>query len=293
MQTVNTAAALRAARAALTGQVGLVPTMGALHAGHLALVEQARAECDAVMVSIFVNPTQFGPNEDLSRYPRDIPHDLALLEQAGVDVVFIPPPEEMYPPGFQTWVEVTDVTRGLEGERRPGHFRGVATVVAKLFHLFQPHIAYFGQKDAQQVAVIKRMARDLDFPLAIAVCPTQREPDGLALSSRNRYLNVEQRQAAVVLYRALSAAGRVYEAGERHPEKLRSAMLSVLQAEALVEPDYVSAADARTLQELTLPGNEPVLLSIAVRVGTTRLIDNLLLPLALNNRADLSAVLGG
>lgn len=293
MQTVNTVAALRAARAALTGQVGLVPTMGALHAGHLALVEQARAECDAVMVSIFVNPTQFGPNEDLSRYPRDIPHDLALLEQAGVDVVFIPPPEEMYPPGFQTWVEVTDVTRGLEGERRPGHFRGVATVVAKLFHLFQPHIAYFGQKDAQQVAVIKRMARDLDFPLAIAVCPTQREPDGLALSSRNRYLNVEQRQAAAVLYRALSAAGRVYEAGERHPEKLRSAMLSVLQAEALVEPDYVSAADARTLQELTLPGNEPVLLSIAVRVGTTRLIDNLLLPLALNNRADLSAVLGG
>ncbi len=293
MQTVNTVAALRAARAALTGQVGLVPTMGALHAGHLALVEQARAECEAVMVSIFVNPTQFGPNEDLSRYPRDIPRDLALLEQAGVAVAFIPPPEAMYPPGFQTWVEVTDITRGLEGERRPGHFRGVATVVAKLFHLFQPHIAYFGQKDAQQVAVIKRMVRDLDFPLAIAVCPTRREPDGLALSSRNRYLNVEQRQAAAVLYRALLAAGRVYEAGERHPEKLRTTMLAVLQAEALAEPDYVSAADARTLQELTLPGDEPVLLSMAVRVGMTRLIDNLLLPLALNNRADLSAVLGG
>lgn len=293
MQTVNTVAALRAARLAFTGRVGLVPTMGALHAGHLSLVEQARADCDAVMVSIFVNPTQFGPNEDLSRYPRDIPYDLALLEQAGAAVVFIPPPEVMYPPGFQTWVDVTGVTQGLEGERRPGHFKGVATVVAKLFNLFQPQVVYFGQKDAQQVAVIKRMARDLDFPLTIAVCPTQREADGLALSSRNRYLNAEQRQAAGALYRALYAAGRAYDGGERHPEKLRAAMLAVLQAEPLAEPEYVSAADARTLQELTLPGDAPVLLSMAVRVGATRLIDNLLLPLALNNRVDLTAALGG
>ncbi|MBI5669401.1 MAG: pantoate--beta-alanine ligase [Chloroflexi bacterium] len=292
MQVVETIEALREARAALTGRVGLVPTMGALHAGHLSLVEQARAECDAVMVSIFVNPTQFGPNEDLSRYPRDLAHDLSLLERAGVDVVFTPTPELMYPPDFQTWVEVAEVSKGLEGERRPGHFRGVATVVAKLFNLFQPHAAYFGQKDAQQVVVIKRMVLDLNFPLEIIVCPTQREADGLALSSRNVYLNADQRRAAAVLSRALLAAGAAYEGGERHPEKLRAAMLAVLQAEPLAQPEYVSAADARTLQELTLPGETPVLLSMAVRVGTTRLIDNMLLPPALNNRADLTAVLG-
>lgn len=293
MQMAETIDALRQARCRLTGRVGLVPTMGALHVGHLSLVEHARADCDAVMVSIFVNPTQFGANEDLSRYPRDIPHDLALLEKAGVDVVFTPTPEMMYPPGFQTWVEVGEVTKGLEGERRPGHFRGVATVVAKLFNLFQPHAAYFGQKDAQQVAVIKQMVRDLNFPLEIVVCPTRREADGLALSSRNMYLKTDQRKAATVLSRALLAAGQVYADGERHPEKLRATMLAVLQAEPLAEPEYVSAADARTLEELTLPGETPVLLSMAVRVGTTRLIDNMLLPLKLNNRADLTAVLGG
>lgn len=293
MQTVDTIEALRAARAELAGRVGLVPTMGALHAGHLSLVEQAHADCDAVMVSIFVNPAQFAPNEDLKRYPRDIPHDLAVLERAGVAVVFTPAPEEIYPPGFQTWVEVAEVTKGLEGERRPDHFRGVATVVAKLFNLFQPQAAYFGQKDAQQVAVIKCMVRDLNFPLEIVVCPTRRESDGLALSSRNVYLNDDQRRAAVALSRALLAAGSAYDGGERHPEKLRAAMLAVLQAEPLAEPEYVSAADVATLEELSLPGDAPVLVSLAVRVGVTRLIDNMLLPLALNNRADLTAVLGG
>lgn len=293
MQMAETIETLRQARGKLTGRVGLVPTMGALHAGHLSLVEHARADCDAVMVSVFVNPTQFGANEDLTRYPRDLPHDLSLLEKAGADVVFTPTPEMMYPPGFQTWVEVGEVTKGLEGERRPGHFRGVATVVAKLFHLFQPQAAYFGQKDAQQVAVIKQMVRDLNFPLEIIVCPTQREADGLAMSSRNAYLKPDQRKAATVLSRALQAAGQAYANGERHPEKLRAAMLAVLQTEPLAEPEYVSAADARSLEELTLPGETPVLLSMAVRVGVTRLIDNILLPLSLNNRADLTTVLGG
>jgi pantoate--beta-alanine ligase len=293
VQIVDTVEGLRAARAALKGRVGLVPTMGALHAGHLSLVEQARADCDAVTVSIFINPAQFGPNEDLNRYPRDLPGDLAALEKAGADVVFTPTPDLMYPPGYQTWIDVTEVTRGLEGERRPGHFRGVATVVAKLFNLFQPQAAYFGQKDAQQAAVLKRLVRDLNFPLEMVICPTLREADGLAMSSRNAYLNPEQRRAAGVLYRALSAAEEVYAAGQREPNSLRTAMLDVLRAEPLAEPEYVSVADARSLRELDEPSGAPVLVSMAVRIGTTRLIDNLLLPLMLNNRADLTAVLGG
>jgi pantoate--beta-alanine ligase len=293
MQIADTVEGLRAARAGLKGRAGLVPTMGALHAGHLSLVEQARADCDAVMVSIFINPAQFGPNEDLNRYPRDLPGDLTALEKAGVDVVFTPTLDLMYPPGYQTWVDVTEVARGLEGERRPGHFRGVATVVAKLFNLFQPQAAYFGQKDAQQAAVLKRLVCDLNFPLEMVICPTLREADGLAMSSRNAYLNPEQRRAAGVLYRALSAAGEFYAAGQRDPNRLRATMLDVLRAEPLAEPEYVSAADARSLRELDEPSDEPVLISTAVRIGTTRLIDNLLLPLTLNNRADLTAVLGG
>ncbi|NWG17015.1 MAG: pantoate--beta-alanine ligase [Chloroflexi bacterium] len=293
MRMIDTIEGLRAARAELKGRTGLVPTMGALHAGHLSLVGQARADCDAVMVSIFINPAQFGPGEDLSRYPRDLPGDLAALEKAGVDVVFTPTPDLMYPPGFQTWIEVAEVSRGLEGERRPGHFRGVATVVAKLFNLFQPHAAYFGQKDAQQVAVIKRMVRDLDFPLELVICPTVREADGLAMSSRNAYLNPEQRRAAGVLYRALSAAGDAHAAGLRDPDALRAIMLDMLRAEPLAEPEYVSVADARSLRELDAPGDAPMLLSMAARVGATRLIDNRLLPPDLNNRADLTAVLGG
>lgn len=292
MQILNDPSELRAARSRFAGRVGLVPTMGALHAGHLALVEQARADMDQVIVTIFVNPTQFAANEDLARYPRDLPHDLELLRSAGVDAVFTPSVETMYPPAFQTWVEVTEVAQGLEGARRPGHFRGVATVVAKLFNLCQPHAAYFGQKDAQQVAVIKQMVRDLNFPLAIVVCPTVREADGLAMSSRNVYLDAYQRQAASVLYRALSAAAEAYEGGERRPDSLRQAMLTVLDEAPQVAVEYVSAADARTLRELNTPSSEPVLLSLAVRLGATRLIDNLLLPLRLNNQYDLTRTLG-
>ncbi len=278
MQTVDTVAALRAARARLTGAVGLVPTMGALHAGHLSLVARARAENSAVIATIFVNPLQFGPAEDLAAYPRDLPGDLALLGQAGVDLVFTPTPGLMYPPDFQTQVEVTRVAQGLEGAHRPGHFQGVATVVTKLFNLTQPQRAYFGQKDAQQAAVIRQMARDLNFPLDVVVCPTVRDSDGLALSSRNAYLTPEQRQAAPVLYRALRAAATAYAAGERDAEALRQTMRAALAAEPLAQPEYVSAADAATLAECDGPLPAQTLLSLAVRIGRTRLIDNWLLP---------------
>lgn len=278
MKTADTLEALREARAALRGPVGVVPTMGALHAGHLSLVARARAENESVIVTIFVNPLQFGPSEDLAAYPRDLPGDLALLERAGVDLVFTPTPDMMYPPGFQTFVEVTGVSQGLEGAHRPGHFRGVATVVAKLFNLTQPDRAYFGQKDAQQVAVIRQMVRDLGFPLALVICPTAREADGLALSSRNVYLTPEQRRAAPVLYRALQAASTAYAAGERSAEMLRRIMRDTLAAEPLAQPEYVSAADADTLAELEGVVSERVLLSMAVRIGRTRLIDNHLLP---------------
>jgi pantoate--beta-alanine ligase len=267
----------RAARAALQGRVGLVPTMGYLHEGHLALVRQAVAENDHVAVSIFVNPTQFGPTEDFNSYPRDPERDLQLLREAGVALVFMPPVSEMYPPGFQTYVEVTGVSQGLEGARRPGHFRGVATVVAKLFNIVQPDRAYFGQKDAQQVAVIQRMVADLAMPLQIVVVPTVRAADGLALSSRNSYLTPEQRQAAPVLYRALMAAKALFDSGNKSPEALRQAMCDVLNSEPLAQVDYVSAADASTLVELDSPTDRPILLSMAVRIGRTRLIDNLVL----------------
>lgn len=293
MQTVDSIDALRKARKELRGRVGVVLTMGALHTGHLALVQEARSDNDSVLTTIFVNPTQFGPNEDLSKYPRDLPRDLDMLEKAGVDLVFTPTPEMMYPKGFQSWIEVTEVSHGLEGEHRPGHFKGVATVVAKLFNLTQPDTAYFGQKDAQQVVVIKRMARDLNFPLEIAVCPTVRESDGLAMSSRNVYLSVEQRAAAGILFRSLETAAGIYTAGERNPERLRQAILRVLHEEPLAEVEYVSAADAARLEELNAISVEPILLSMAVRIGQTRLIDNLLLPLELNNRQDLTRVLGG
>ena len=268
---------LRAVRASLPGSFGLVPTMGALHDGHLSLVRRAKAECDHVGVSIFVNPAQFGPGEDLSKYPRDLDHDLKLLELLGVDVVWTPAPKVVYPPGFQTWVAVEQVSAPLEGKHRPGHFRGVATVVAKLLNAFTPDKAYFGQKDAQQVVVIKQMVRDLNFPLEIVVCPVVREPDGLALSSRNVYLNPEERKAATVLYRALSAAKAKYDAGERDAEMLRAAMSSTIAAEPLAREEYVSAADPDTLAELERI-DKGVLLSMAVRIGKTRLIDNFLLP---------------
>jgi pantoate--beta-alanine ligase len=274
MNTVASLADLRRARAALPEPVGLVPTMGFLHEGHLSLVERARHECRGVAVSIFVNPTQFGPTEDLAAYPRDLPGDLARLEAAGVDLVWTPPPEVMYPPGFQTWVTVENVSQGLEGERRPGHFRGVATVVTKLFHAFQPQKAYFGQKDAQQAAVIRRLTADLDFPVEIVVCPTVREADGLAMSSRNAYLDPAERRAATVLYRALEAARLAHAAGERQAERLRRVMQSVLAEEPRVKVQYVSVADPDALNELDGRA-ERALLSMAVYIGKTRLIDNM------------------
>ncbi len=265
---------LRTARRLLEGTVGFVPTMGYLHEGHLSLVRRARAECDRVVVSIFVNPTQFGPNEDLARYPRDLKRDLTLLEKEEVDLVWTPTEDEMYPPGYATWVEVEGLTRPLEGAARPGHFRGVTTIVTKLFNAVQPHKAYFGQKDAQQALVIRRMTRDLNFPIEIVICPTVREADGLAMSSRNVYLNPQERQAATVLFRALTAAQEAYQRGERNADALRALMTQVITSEPLARLQYVSIADYDTLEELqTVTGK--VLFSMAVFIGQTRLIDNI------------------
>jgi pantoate--beta-alanine ligase len=286
MQVLTTIEEFRQAKSALPGSWGLVPTMGYLHAGHLSLVKRARAENDHVAVSIFVNPTQFGPNEDLAAYPRDLDRDLRLLEPLGVDLVFNPSTEVMYPPNYQTYVTVEDVTKYLEGAARPTHFRGVATVVAKLFNSVGAQRAYFGQKDAQQTIVIKRMVQDLNMPIDIIICPTMREADGLAMSSRNTYLDAEQRRAAPVLYRALCAAKEAFDRGERDGDRLRSIMRDIIEAEPLAKLDYVSAADAVTLQEIGPhpypPPSQPaatregVLLSMAVRVGKPRLIDNFL-----------------
>jgi pantoate--beta-alanine ligase len=275
MRVIHTVAGMRAARA-VVGDLGLVPTMGYLHAGHLSLVARAKAECAAVAASIFVNPTQFGPNEDLSRYPRDLPRDLGLLEAAGVDMVFAPEPAEMYPPGFETAILVGGVTEVLEGAVRPGHFAGVATVVAKLFNIVQPTRAYFGQKDAQQSVVINKLVRDLDLPVEVVVAPTVREADGLALSSRNSYLTPEQRAAAPAIFRALSETQRRFDAGERDAEALRQALREVLASEAALQIDYISIADPLTLHELATIERQG-LASLAVRLGATRLIDNLLL----------------
>ena len=276
MKVAHSLPELRLARGGLPGPLGLVPTMGYLHEGHLSLVRRARAECTSVAVSIFVNPAQFGPNEDLASYPVDLERDQALLEQEAVDLLWIPTADQMYPAGFQTWVTVEELTRPLEGEHRPGHFRGVATVVAKLFNAMQPDRAYFGQKDAQQLAVVRRMAQDLDFPLEVMACPTMREADGLAMSSRNARLNPKERQAAAVLYRALSAAQQAYAGGERESEALRRSVTEILQAEPLARIQYTSVADPETLAEL--PGEVGrALLSMAVFLGKTRLIDNVLL----------------
>ncbi len=279
MRKVSPLDELRKIRLSLDGTFGFVPTMGFLHEGHLSLIRRARDECKHVVVSIFVNPTQFGPKEDLAKYPRDLGKDFQLISSletpsaASEIVVWTPSAGMMYPTGYQTWVEVEAMTRPLEGAMRPGHFRGVTTVVAKLFNAVQPHKAYFGQKDAQQAAVIRQMARDLNFPIEIVVCPTTREPDGLAMSSRNVYLDAEQRKAATVLFRSLSAAKELYEAGERDAEKVRGKMKEVLAGEPLAEPQYVSCADYDTLEELTeIKGK--ALLSMAVFIGKTRLIDN-------------------
>jgi len=274
VKTAATIAEAREWRRAAGGSVGLVPTMGFLHAGHLSLVERARRENDRVAASLFVNPKQFGPSEDLARYPRDLARDMRLLEEGGCDLLFAPDALEMYPAGFETAVDAGSVSAPLEGARRPGHFRGVATVVLKLFGILQPDRAYFGQKDAQQLAVMRKMTRDLDVPVEIVACPTVREADGLAMSSRNVYLDPDDRRAAPVLYRALSAARDRWTAGERDAEALRQAMRAVLEAEPRARADYVSVADPETCRELDRVEG-PALLSLAAFVGKARLIDNI------------------
>jgi pantoate--beta-alanine ligase len=276
MRTVATIAEVRAWRSDCVGRVGLVPTMGYLHRGHRSLLERARAENDHVAATLFVNPTQFAPTDDLTRYPRDLEGDTRLLESVGCDLLVAPPPAEVYAPGFDTFVDVGAVAGPLEGAHRPGHFRGVATVVLKLLNIVQPHRAYFGRKDAQQLGVIRRMVRDLDMPVEIVGCPTVRESDGLALSSRNSYLGPEDRAAATVLSRALRAAEALWSAGERDAETLRRSMRAVLAAEARARPDYVSVADPDTFVELDRVLGR-ALLSMAVRVGPARLIDNVIL----------------
>lgn len=254
---------------------GFVPTMGYLHEGHLSLVRRAREENERVAVSIFVNPTQFGPGEDLSQYPRALERDMELLRAAHADLVFTPNDADMYPPGFQTYVSVGDVAKTLEGASRPSHFQGVATVVTKLFNIVQPTRAYFGQKDAQQVAVLRQMVADLNFNLEFIVCPTVRELDGLAMSSRNKYLSPEERQAATVLYRALTAAESAWRAGEKRGETLRAIMTATVAHEKLARLDYASVADPMTMIELEHISAQ-ALFSLAVFVGKTRLIDNFL-----------------
>ncbi|MFC1943289.1 pantoate--beta-alanine ligase [Chloroflexota bacterium] len=276
MKVVETIAEMRRLRLELAEPIGFVPTMGYLHDGHLALVKRARAENPSVVVSIFVNPTQFGPHEDFDSYPRDTQRDLTMLEKGKTDIVFMPPVAEMYPPQFDGWVEVGKVTERLEGATRPSHFRGVTTVVAKLFNIVQPTKAYFGQKDAQQVTVIRKMVADLNMNLEIVTIATFREPDGLAMSSRNTYLNPEQRQAAVVLYRALNLAQQLWSQGERDAQRLRQAMIELIQKQPLATIDYVSIADTETLEELD-EVKPPALVSLAVKIGKTRLIDNIVL----------------
>ena len=277
MKVVRTPFEARRERRALGGSVGFVPTMGALHEGHLSLVRRARDENAEVAASVFVNPAQFGPREDLAAYPRALERDLGLLEREGVALVFVPEDGAMYPPGFETWVEPGGLAARLEGERRPGHFRGVLTVVAKLLNALEPDRAYFGQKDAQQAILIRRMARDLDFATDVVVCPIVRERDGLAMSSRNVYLSAEERKAAAVLARALEAASVAWDAGERRGDVLRRTALTILATEPLATPDYVSAADPSTLLESDGPARH-LLISMAVRFGATRLLDNVVLP---------------
>ena len=271
MEIVRTVAAMRAAVAGR--RVGFVPTMGYLHEGHLSLVREARARADVVVVSIFVNPTQFGPNEDLARYPRDLERDVAMLSKEGVDLVFAPEANEIYPAGARTFVEVEGLSDRLEGASRPGHFRGVATVVTKLFEIVRPEVAVFGQKDAQQALVIRRMVRDLIIDVEVVVAPTKRDEDGVALSSRNVYLSADERRAAGAIPRALAAARRALAQGERDPERIVAAARAVLDAEPLLRLDYLALVDAETLDPLERARGE-MLLAVAVFAGKTRLIDN-------------------
>ncbi|MFC1983901.1 pantoate--beta-alanine ligase [Chloroflexota bacterium] len=276
MKVIEKIADMKRIRQRLAEPVGFVPTMGYLHEGHLALVRQAKIENRSVVVSIFVNPTQFGPQEDYEKYPRDHELDLSILEDEKTDIVFMPSVAEMYPEQFNSWVDVEKLTERLEGAARPTHFRGVTTVVAKLFNIVEPARAYFGQKDAQQLIVIKKMAADLNMNLEIVSIPTVREPDGLAMSSRNTYLNSEQRRAATVLYQALTLAQGLCSQGERNAEQIRQQMTALIQKQPLADIDYVSIADNATLEELDTV-SPPALVSMAVRIGRTRLIDNVVL----------------
>ena len=276
MQIAKTIAEMKALRMKSLGSVGFVPTMGYLHDGHLALVKQARAENSVVVASIFVNPTQFGPTEDFKTYPRDTERDLAMLRKERTDIVFMPSAEDMYPKGYSSWVEIEKVTDRLEGSCRPGHFKGVTTIVAKLFNIVEPTRAYFGQKDAQQASVIKKMVADLNMNLEVIVAPTVRESDGLAMSSRNVYLNPQERQAATVLFKALTLARNLRGKGEKNADTIREEMTFLISKEPLAEIEYVSIADAKTLEELTKI-DRPALASLAVRIGKTRLIDNIVL----------------
>ena len=263
--------------------VGLVPTMGALHAGHLSLIKQARQQCSSVVASIFVNPTQFGPSEDFSKYPRTLPADTETLENAGVHCLFLPEAKEIYPQGYSTYVTVEGLSERLEGRLRPGHFRGVSTVVMKLLQIVQPQFAYFGRKDAQQAAIISHMARDLNLDSEIVVCPIEREPDGLAMSSRNVYLNVTDRQAAPVLHRALHAAQLLLQNGTRDAPSLQAAMHRVLKEESRAKLDYVEIVDAHTFEPLTHV-NRAAYVLIAAKFGETRLLDNMLVDFSDNDR---------
>lgn len=276
MKIAETIAEARQLREGLPGPVGLVPTMGFLHDGHLALIRRSRVENSLMVVSVFVNPAQFGPQEDFKTYPRDIERDLKILARENTDIVFLPSVEEMYPPGFDGWVDMGKIARRLEGASRPGHFRGVATVVAKLFNIVQPTKAYFGQKDAQQTIVIKKMVADLDMNLKVVTVPTVRETDGLAISSRNAYLNTEERQAAVVLYRSLCLSQQLWAKGEKGAGKIREQMTAFIQSEPFTTIDYVSIAEPETLEEMAVV-KTPALVSLAVRIGKTRLIDNVVL----------------
>ena len=276
MKIVDRIADMRQLRQELTEPVGFVPTMGYLHEGHLSLVRRARAENPSLVVSIFVNPTQFGPQEDFHSYPRDSKRDLALLEKEAADVVFVPSASEMYPPQFNSWVEVGKVTERLEEAARPGHFKGVTTVCAKLFNIIQPTRAYFGQKDAQQAVVIRKMVTELNMNLEVVTLPTVREPGGLAMSSRNNYLNTRERQAALVLYQALTLAQKLWSQGEKDADRLRQEMIGLIQKQPLANIDYVSIANTETLDELDTV-RPPALVSLAVKIGRTRLIDNVVL----------------
>lgn len=276
MKVVETISEMKLVRRALKEPVGFVPTMGYLHEGHLSLVKAAKTKNNSVIVSIFVNPTQFGPREDLSKYPRDLKRDLALLEKIGTDIVFFPTDKEMYPPGYDTWVEVDKLTKRLEGASRPTHFRGVTTIVNKLFNIVEANNAYFGQKDAQQAIVIQKMVKDLNMNVRVIVCPTIREPDGLAMSSRNVYLTPEQRKQATVLHRSLKLAKDLYDKGERDPVKIKQQITALIQKRHLAVIDYISIASPEMLEELeTLQGK--ALVSMVVKFGNTRLLDNVIL----------------